>query len=142
MGAGLVASAWGLSWSNAWGNSWGVLLDVPYESLSFDNQVAVRSVLSVCYTQSQLEQVLYTAVESRCSVRSAASVLGIATTLDAAIAGSLPHEFLASPDKDEQTTNVVLDTARVYSTTRRMSVGATNDCVSVSTSRTDLRSTT
>ena len=136
-----MASAWGLSWGNSWGNAWGVLLDTPYESLPPDQQVTVRSILSRCYVQSQAEQVLFTATKNNVSVRSAAVSLGIATAIDDFLAGNLPQEILVSSRKDEQSTNVVLDTARVSSTARRMSVGATNGSVSVSTSRTDLRST-
>ena len=134
-------NAWRRAWGKSWRVAWGVLLDTPYESLLPDQQVTVRSILSRCYVQSQAEQVLFTATKNHVSVRSAAVSLGIATAIDDFLAGNLPQEILVSSRKDEQSTNVVLDTARVSSTARRMSVGATNGSVSVSTSRTDLRST-
>ena len=71
-----MASAWGLSWGSSWGNSWG-LLTVPHFTLSWKQQVQVRTTLASVYTESEVDQAITAAAQNNLCVLDAISALRI-----------------------------------------------------------------
>ena len=64
---GFWGGAWGLSWGGAWGEVW-QLLNQPYQELSLEGQIFVRSYLTSIHSLEVVEQIVSVAAVNNISV--------------------------------------------------------------------------
>lgn len=71
---GYWGGAWGLSWGGAWGEAW-LLLNQPYQELSLNGQVFVRSYLTNIHSIEVTEQIVSVAAQNNISAIDSVTVV-------------------------------------------------------------------